>query len=129
MSILINITHASSCLGLMSHHWVNNEYNRVKGQHWRWLIYVLHNFLLRNNKLRFSEATTTVLKSFTNCREKPLCWSLFFSLRCWNYIKKFVLESDLWKFRKKHLFHNKHIYMYMGHRHFRVLGSFVLNML
>ena len=36
------------------------------------------------------------------------------------------LEIDLWKIeKKKHSFHNKHIYIY-GHRHFEVLWSFIL---
>ena len=38
----------------------------------------------------FSEATTTVLEIFTNSTGKGLCWSLFFSLKWWNYIKTFV---------------------------------------
>ena len=38
----------------------------------------------------FSEATTTVLESFTNSIRKHLCWSLFFSLR--------------WFFLERHLF-------------------------
>ena len=48
----------------------------VKGQHWRLLIYVLHNFLLYNNVV-FSETTTTVLESFTNSTGRNMCWSLF----------------------------------------------------
>ena len=39
-------SHATSCSSFMSHHWDNNKCNRVKGQHWRWLIYALCNFLL-----------------------------------------------------------------------------------
>ena len=32
-------------LNLRSHHLVNNKCNRVKGQHWRWLMYALCKFL------------------------------------------------------------------------------------
>ena len=39
----------------------------------------------------FPEATTTVFESFTNSTEKHLRWSLFFSLKWWNYITAFVL--------------------------------------
>ena len=39
----------TSYSSLLSHHQVNNKCNRVKGQHWRLLIYILHNFLLYNN--------------------------------------------------------------------------------
>ena len=42
----------ATCSSLMSYYWVNNKCNRVKGRRWRWLIYALHNFLLRNNILR-----------------------------------------------------------------------------
>ena len=45
-------SHATSCLSLMFHNRVNNKRNRVKERRWRWLIYVPHNFLRRNNMLR-----------------------------------------------------------------------------
>ena len=47
--------------------------SRVKGQRWRLLIYyyTIICYVL-------SEATTTVLKSFTNFTGKHLCWSLVF---------------------------------------------------
>ena len=64
---------ATLCLSLMSHHWVNNKCNRIKGRHWRWLIYTLHSFFLHNNMLCVSEATTTVPESFTNSTGKLLC--------------------------------------------------------
>ena len=70
-------SHATSCSNLMSYCWVNNKCNRVKRQHWRWLIHALCNFSLCNNMLRVSEATTTVLESFRNSTGKHLCWSLF----------------------------------------------------
>ena len=53
----------------------------VKGWCWRLLIYAIRNFLLHNNVTMFSEATTTVLESFTKSTWKDLCWSLFFH---WN---------------------------------------------
>ena len=31
---------------LMYHHWFSNKCNRVKRQHWRWLVYAPCNFLL-----------------------------------------------------------------------------------
>ena len=37
--------------------------------------------------------------------------------------------SDLWTYKKKYSFHNKHIYIYMGHRHFEILWSFILYIL
>ena len=71
--------HATSFSSLMSHHRVNNKYNRVKGQHWKWLAYTLCNFLLRNNMLR-------VFRSNHHCswelhefhRKTPVLESLFF---------------------------------------------------
>ena len=61
----------------MSNHRVNNKCNRVKRQHWRWLIYTLRNFYYIIICSVFSEATTTVLESFINSTGKHLCWSLF----------------------------------------------------
>ena len=55
-------SHATSCSSLMSYHRVNNKCNRVKGRHWRWLIYALCYFLWLN----MSHVTTTVLEIFTN---------------------------------------------------------------
>ena len=55
-------SHATSCLSPMSHHWDNNKCNRVKAQHWSYVL---------------SESTNTVLESFTNSTGKHLCWSLF----------------------------------------------------
>ena len=69
--------HATSCSSLMSHHRVNNKCNRVKGQHWRWLIYALHNFYYVMCFV-FWEASVTVLDSFTKSTEKHLLESLFF---------------------------------------------------
>ena len=59
----------NKCTSLMSHHWVNNNCNKVKGQHWRWLIFALHDF-----------RPTTVLESFTNSTENT-CDGVFFSFR------------------------------------------------
>ena len=57
-------SHTTSCSSLMSHHWVNNKCNRVKGQHWRWLIYALalRNFLLHNNVTCFQKQPLLFLK-------------------------------------------------------------------
>ena len=70
-------SHATSCLSLMFHNRVNNKRNRVKGRRWRWLIYVPHNFYDVITCYVFSEATNTVLESFTNSTRKHLRWSLF----------------------------------------------------
>ena len=87
--------HATSCLSLISHHQVNNKCNRVKGQHWRWLTsaYVIFYYIIC---FVFSEATTNVLESITNSTGKHLRWSLFLSLKWWNYIKTFVLHEELY---------------------------------
>ena len=69
-------SHTTSCSSLMSHHQVNYKCNRVKGQHWRWLIYELSNFLL-GNVICFQKQPPN-LESFTNSTGKHLCWSLFF---------------------------------------------------
>ena len=74
-----NQSHATSCSSLMSHLQVNNKCNRVKGRHWRWLIYALRNFLLHNNML-------LVFRSNHHCswkfhkfhRKTPVLESLFF---------------------------------------------------
>ena len=85
-------SHHIMC-SLISHYLVKNKCNRVKGRHWRWLIYVLCNFLLHSNMLR-------VFRSNHNCswkfhrfhRKTPVSESLF-SLKWWNYIKAFVLHE------------------------------------
>ena len=66
---------ATLCLSLMSHHWVNNKCNRIKGRHWRWLIYTYIYIInmVNNNMLCVSEATTTVPESFTDSTGKLLC--------------------------------------------------------
>ena len=144
-------SHTTSCSSLMSHHQVNYKCNRVKGQHWRWLIYELSNFLL-GNVICFQKQPPN-LESFTNSTGKHLCWSLFFLKMmklykdiCSAWISHtsaefffsiFILrrtllwlsKSDLWKCWKKYLFHNTHIYIYMGHRHFEVSWSFILYIL
>ena len=63
----------------------------VKRQRWILLIYALHNFLLRNNVTFFQKQPPLFLK-VPNSTGKKLCWSLFFPLRWWNYIKTFVLH-------------------------------------
>ena len=93
LSVHSSQSHATWCLNLMSHHWINNKCNRVKGWRWRWLIYALCNFYFVIICSVFPEVTTTVLESFTNSTEKHLCWTLFFSLKWWNYIKVFVLHD------------------------------------
>ena len=54
-------SHAT-CLSLMSHYEINNKCNWVKEWHWRWLIYALHNFLLRNNVTWFQKQPPLLLK-------------------------------------------------------------------
>ena len=62
-------SHAT-CWSLMSHYEINNKCNRVKKQHWRWLImhYIIFCYLI--TCYMFSEATTIVLESFTNSTGK-----------------------------------------------------------
>ena len=97
-SILINIQHEqylfyfrhmfllfacsfqshTTCSSLMSYYWANNKCNIIKGWHWRWLIYALRNFSLRNNIL-------CVFRSNHHCsgkfhkfyRKTPVLESLF----------------------------------------------------
>ena len=128
--------HATSCLSLMSHHWVNNKCNRVKWQHWRLLIYALHNFLQRNKMLR-------VFRSNHNCpwkfqklhRKTPVLESLFkkvtglqtYFMVCFspypiihvNYVKFYCLykhfygflEIDLWKCHKRIISQQTYLYI------------------
>ena len=114
---------------------INNKCNRVKGWRWRWLMYALNNFYCVIICCLFSEATTTVLESFTNSIEKHLCWSLFlkklqacrpisgllFSIpdnSCWFRQILSIVWTLLWIFgnwfmkmsRKKHFATNIYIY-------------------
>ena len=84
-------SHITSCLSLMSHHQVNNKCYRVKGRHWRWLIYALRNFLLHNMLRVFRSNNHCSWKFHRFHRKTPLLESLFFLK--WNYIKTFVLHE------------------------------------
>ena len=53
----------------------------IKGQHWRLLIYALHNFSLRNNVTCFQKQPPLFLK-LTNSTGEHLCWNLLFF--AWN---------------------------------------------
>ena len=51
----------------------------VKGWHWRWLIYALHNFLLHNNMLRVFRSNHHCSWKFRKFHRKtPVLESLFF---------------------------------------------------
>ena len=90
-------SHATSCSSLMSHHQVNNKCNRVKEQHWRWLI----NFSLHNNKC-FQKQSPLFLK-VSQIPQENTCVRVFY-----------VLESHLWKRQKNiHFTTNIVIYIYI----------------
>ena len=62
----------------MSHHWVNNKCNRVKGRRWRWLIYALCNSLLCNDMLRVFRINYHCSWKFNKFHRKtPVLESLF----------------------------------------------------
>ena len=77
---------------------VNNKCNRVKGLHWRWLIYALRNFLLYNNVTCFQKQPPLFFEVSKIPQKKHLSWSLFFKklqaiafcLKWWDYIKTFI---------------------------------------
>ena len=66
---------------------VNNKCIRAKGQHWIWLIYALHNFVLCNN--------LHVFRSNYDCNWKfhKFHRSLVLPLKCWNYTNTFFLHE------------------------------------
>ena len=130
---------------LESCHLVKNKCNRVKGWHWRWLIYALHNFLLCNILHVFRSNHDYFLKFLKFCRKTPVLESLF-SLKWQNYINPyfcqdwhhncakntvdlFILQKILlwilgkWfmKALKKVIHFTTNISMYTGHRHFEVI--------
>ena len=72
------IFHAKLCSSLMSHHQVNNKCSRVKGQHSRWLIYALHNFILCNMLHVFRSNHHCSWKFPKFHRKTPMLGSLFF---------------------------------------------------
>ena len=154
LSARFSQSHPTSCSSLMFYHWVSNKCDRVKGHHWRWLIYAPSNFLLPNNM--FSEATT---------RKTPL-WSLFFlkmmkldkeicsawinrtsadilfltdrrHKRLKNTIDLLLLygqhlygfsEGDLWKCkRQKHLFHKKHIHIHRSQTFWSFIKFYIVH--
>ena len=73
-------SHTTSCLGLMSHHRVNNKCNRVNGWGWRWLIYALRNILLCNNMLRVFRSNHHFVRVW-QISQKNTCVGVFFSLK------------------------------------------------
>ena len=68
-------------LKVTQHHawaWVNNKSSRVKGRHWRWLIYCLRNFLLHDNMLRVFRSNHPFSWKFHKFyRKTPVLESLF----------------------------------------------------
>ena len=94
---------------LMPHHQVNNKCNRVKGLHWRWLIYALRNPLLHNNVTCFQKQPSLFLKVSqiprenicvgVSCRSAGLfhvCFSLYLIIHV-NYVKSHCLYKSLSK--------------------------------
>ena len=78
-SVRSSESHAISCSSLMSHHRVKNKSKIVKEQHWRWLIYALRNFLLRNNMLRVFRSKHPCSWKFNEFHmEAPVLECLFF---------------------------------------------------
>ena len=65
----------------MSHHWVNNKCNRVKGQCQRWLIYALRKCLLCNNMLRVFRSNRHCSWNFHKFHGKTLVLESLFFLR------------------------------------------------
>ena len=122
-------SHAALCLNLMSHHRVNNKPNRVKGRRWRWLIYALRNFLLRNNVTCYQKQPPLPLK-VSQIPQENTCVGVFFFLKMTKLFKDIssyyrftaiLRRTLLWIFGKwfmktsgkeKHSLHNTHIYIY-----------------
>ena len=111
LSTRFSQSYAPSYSSLMPHHWVNDKCNGVKGSYWRWLIFALCNFYYIIICYVFSEATTTVLESFTipqestcvgvsflkSCRPAGLvhiCFSLYLIIHV-NYVKSYCLYKSL----------------------------------
>ena len=130
---------------LVSHRVVNNKCNRVKGWHWRWLIYAQRNFLLCNILHVFRSNHNCFWKFLKFCRKTPVL-SLFFSLKWQNYINPcfcqdwrhkcakntidlfilqrillWILGKWLMKTLKKVIHFTTNISIYTGHRHFDVI--------
>ena len=126
-------SHATSCSSLMSHHQVNNTCNRVKGQHWRWLIYALRHFSLRNNMLCVFRSNHHCSWKFHEFHGKtPVLKSLFFLKLMKLYkdfiklYKGFIIYENI---EKKSVNFTTSRSIYTGHRHFEVLWSFILYIL
>ena len=94
-------SHATSYSSLMSHHRVNNKYNRLKGQHWRSLIYALHNFLLRNNMLPVFRSNHHRSWKFHEFHRKAPVLEYHFFLKM---MKLYEDTIDLLSFYKEHLY-------------------------
>ena len=102
--------HISS---LMSHHWVHNKCNRVKGWHWRWLIYSL-----RNICYMFSEATTSFWKFHKFHLKTPELESLFL-------IKMMELYKDIcsaWISRTSAQIFSRRLMSYMSQKYSRYIA-------
>ena len=82
-------SHATSCLSLMFHHWVNNKCNRVKGRHWRWLIYALR-YLISKNMLHFFRSNHYCSWKFYKFQRKTHVLESLFSLKWWNHIRHLI---------------------------------------
>ena len=79
-------SHTTSCLGLMSHHRVNNKCNRVNGWGWRWLIYALCHILLCNNMLCVFRSNHHFVRVW-QISQKKTCVGVFFSLKMMKFYK------------------------------------------
>ena len=153
-------SHAKSCLSLMSHHQVNNKCNNSNNNKRTALkvanLCPMYFFIFC---YVFSEATTTVLESFTkslfflkmmklyrhlfSMNKTYFCWNFHF-LVDWRHkhLKNIVdlllfygehyygfLGSDLRKKSEKNIHFTIIISIYTGHRHFEVFLSFILYIL
>ena len=95
----------------------------VKGRHWRWLIYTLHNFLLHHNMLRVFRSNHHCSWKFHKFQMKTTVLESF-SLKWWNYIKTFVLHAAIfflmnWRHKRLKntidllLFYGEHLYGFL----------------
>ena len=97
------------CSSLMPHHRVNNRFDRVKGLHWRLLIYALRNPLLCNNVTCFQKQPSLFLKvsqipqenicvgvSYRPAGLFHVCFSLYLIIHV-NYVKSHCLYKSLSK--------------------------------
>ena len=93
--------HTSSCSSLMSHHhWVNNKCNNSNNNSKRMTLKIANlcptYFLWHNNVTCFQKQPPLFLKVSQIPQEKNCVGVSFFSLKLWNYIKRFALHEWKW---------------------------------